>query len=184
MNYVLSLEEVRPPQRRIVGGKGYCLAVMAQQGIKVPATLIVTTRAYETFVAATGLRGRILLELNRKSFEDLRWEEMWDTSLRLRHLFLNTPMPDDLEASLKRALGDRLPERSVVRSSAPGEDSRQASFAGLHASFVNIAGLRSVLDHVKLVWASLWSDAALLYRRGHVRRGLRAKPPGPLPGRH
>jgi phosphoenolpyruvate synthase/pyruvate phosphate dikinase len=165
MNYVLSLGEVRPPQRRIVGGKGYCLAVMAKQGIRVPATLIVTTRAYEAFVAATGLRGRILLELNRKSFEDLRWEEMWDTSLRLRHLFLNTPMPDDLEASLKRALGDRLPERSVVRSSAPGEDSRQASFAGLHASFVNIAGLRSVLDHVKLVWASLWSDAALLYRR-------------------
>lgn len=53
----------------------------------------------------------------------------------------------------------------MVRSSAPGEDSRRTSFAGLHASFVNVAGLQAVLEHLKLVWASLWSDAALLYRR-------------------
>lgn len=165
MSFVLSLEDVRPRHRRVVGGKGFALAVLSQHGITVPATLIVTTQAYEDFVAATGLRGRILLELRRKKFQDLRWEEMWDASLRLRHLFLNTPMPTDLGASLRDALAPHLPERCVVRSSAPGEDSRQASFAGLHASFVNVAGLEAVLDHIKLVWASLWSDAALLYRR-------------------
>jgi len=165
MNHVLSLADIRPRDRRLVGGKGFSLAVMAQHDMRVPTTLVVTTRAYEHFVSATELRGRILLELNRKSFKDLRWEEMWDASLRLRHLFLNTPMPEDLMGSLAQALAPRLPERCVVRSSAPGEDSRQASFAGLHASFVNVAGLDAVLDHIKLVWASLWSDAALLYRR-------------------
>ncbi len=165
MNNVLSLEEVRPQNRRFVGGKGFSLAVMAQSGIRVPITLIVTTRAYEHFVSTTGLLGSILMELNRKSFKDLRWEEMWDASLRIRHLFLKTPMPEDLAASLERGLAPHLPERCVVRSSAPGEDSRQASFAGLHASFVNVVGLKAVLDHIKLVWASLWSDAALLYRQ-------------------
>jgi pyruvate,water dikinase len=165
MSFVLSLSELRPRHRRVAGGKGFALAVLSQHGITVPATLIVTTRAYEKFVAGTGLRGRILLELRRKNFQDLRWEEMWDASLRLRHLFLNTPMPSDLAASLGSSLAPYLPERCVVRSSAPGEDSPQASFAGLHASFVNVVGLEAVLDHIKLVWASLWSDAALLYRR-------------------
>jgi len=165
MSFVLSLTEIRPRHRLVIGGKGFALAVLSQHGITVPATLIVTTQAYENFVSATGLRGRILLELRRKNFKDLRWEEMWDTSLRLRHLFLNTPMPDDLATSLGNALAPHLPERCVVRSSAPGEDSRKASFAGLHASFVNVVGLEAVLDHLKLVWASLWSDAALLYRR-------------------
>jgi phosphohistidine swiveling domain-containing protein len=165
MKNVLSLKEVRPRDRRFAGGKGFSLAVMAQHGLRVPATLIVTTRAYTHFVSTTGLQGSILMELNRKSFKDLRWEEMWDASLRIRHLFLNTPMPEDLAASLKTALAPRLPERCVIRSSAPGEDSRQASYAGLHASFVNVVGLKAVLDHIKLVWASLWSDAALLYRR-------------------
>jgi rifampicin phosphotransferase len=165
MKYVLSLADIRPQDRRIVGGKSFSLAVMAQYDISVPPTLVVTTRAYEHFVSATELRGRIMLELGRKSFKDLRWEEMWDASLRIRHLFLNTPMPEDLTVSLGQALAPRLPERCVLRSSAPGEDSRKASFAGLHASFVNVAGLEAVLDHIKLVWASLWSDAALLYRR-------------------
>ena len=53
----------------------------------------------------------------------------------------------------------------VVRSSALDEDGSAASFAGLHESFVNIRGVESILKHVHLVWASLWSDAALLYRQ-------------------
>ena len=53
----------------------------------------------------------------------------------------------------------------AVRSSAPGEDSQQLSFAGLHESIVGVKGDRDVLDAVQTVWASLWSDAALLYRR-------------------
>ena len=53
----------------------------------------------------------------------------------------------------------------VVRSSAPDEDSSRASFAGLHESYVNIRGNEAIVEHVRLVWASLWSDAALLYRR-------------------
>ena len=30
---------------------------------------------------------------------------------------------------------------------------------------MNIRGSREIIDHVRLVWASLWSDAALLYRK-------------------
>ena len=56
-------------------------------------------------------------------------------------------------------------EPLVVRSSAPGEDSTKASFASLHESYVNVRGIDSILDHVKKVWASLWSDAALIYRQ-------------------
>lgn len=165
MRYLLPLSAVKARHRRLAGGKGYALAVLAQHGFQVPATLIVTTRAYEDFVAATGLRGRILLELRRKKFADLRWEEIWDAALRIRHLFLTTPWPPELAAALSQELAPSLPDPCVLRSSAPGEDSPRASFAGLHASFVNVSGLAAVLDHLKLVWASLWSDAALLYRR-------------------
>ena len=54
---------------------------------------------------------------------------------------------------------------TVVRSSAPGEDSTHTSFAGLHESYVNIRGTEAIIEHIRLVWASLWSDAALLYRQ-------------------
>ncbi|MEJ2226336.1 MAG: PEP/pyruvate-binding domain-containing protein [Syntrophobacterales bacterium] len=165
MNVILPLEEVNSQHRRLVGGKGYSLAVLKQHGFKVPCTWCITTAAYSQFVSATGIKPHLLMELNRKKFKDLRWEEMWDAALRIRSLFASADLPKDLAVALSTALADELPQRCVVRSSAPGEDSRRTSFAGLHASFINVVGLESVLEHLKLVWASLWSDGALLYRK-------------------
>ncbi|HSR32799.1 MAG TPA: PEP/pyruvate-binding domain-containing protein, partial [Anaerolineae bacterium] len=56
-------------------------------------------------------------------------------------------------------------KRLAVRSSAPGEDSANRSFAGLHESIIGVSGVGDVLDALRVVWASLWSDAALLYRQ-------------------
>jgi len=52
-----------------------------------------------------------------------------------------------------------------VRSAGLSEDSRTASFAGLHDSFINVRGAEAILERITMVWASLWSDRALLYRR-------------------
>jgi pyruvate,water dikinase len=139
---------------------------MLQNGLSVPHGMCLPTGAYERFVRATGLRERILLELNRKPFHEMRWEEIWDAALRIRNLFLRTPLPDALAAELRNAVADAFADRPVVaRSSAPGEDAAGTSFAGLHESYVNISGADEILEHVKLIWASLWSDRALLYRQ-------------------
>jgi pyruvate,water dikinase len=149
-----------------VGGKGFALAEMAKKGLRVPEAVCVITGAYNEYVTKTGLRDQIILELYRKAFEDMRWEEIWDTSLRIRSLFIKTSMPPDLRARLVPAIQSKFLGKTVsVRSSAPGEDSSKTSFAGLHESFVNISGEEAILDHIRLVWASLWSDRALLYRQ-------------------
>ena len=166
MNLTIPVTEVDTEHRDRVGGKAFSLAVMTRLGLSVPPALCLTTDAYNYYSTVTGLRERILLELNRKSFQEMRWEEMWDTSLRIRNMFLNTPMPADLTLSLKQAMEGQFQNQSVVvRSSAPGEDSSKASFAGLHESYVNVRGVESILEHIRLVWASLWSDGALLYRQ-------------------
>jgi pyruvate,water dikinase len=139
---------------------------MLTSGFLVPETLCVSAKAYEAYVERNGLRERILLELNRKDFRDMRWEEIWDASLRIRNMFLTSPMPAKLARELGEEIGNLFGTRPVVvRSSAPAEDSARASFAGLHESYVNVRGIDAILDHVKKVWASLWSDAALLYRQ-------------------
>ncbi|KPK24996.1 MAG: hypothetical protein AMJ70_00085 [Dehalococcoidia bacterium SG8_51_3] len=166
MNLVLSLGEIHEQHRKQVGGKGFALAEMAKKGLHVPVAVCVTTGAYNEYVTKTGLREQIILELYRKAFEDMRWEEIWDTSLRIRSLFIKTPMPHDLRDRLVPAIQSKFLGKTVsVRSSAPGEDSLKTSFAGLHESFVNISGEEAILDHIRLVWASLWSDRALLYRQ-------------------
>jgi hypothetical protein len=81
------------------------------------------------------------------------------------------PWPSDLRSG--RNLGSGTP--LAVRSSAPGEDSADRSFAGLHESFLFVVGEEAVLESVRLVWASLWSDAALLYRQELALDPLRSR---------
>ncbi len=62
--------------------------------------------------------------------------------------------------------------RLAVRSSAVGEDSADASFAGQHATRLNVRK-RSVHEAVHVVWASARTEAALSYR---ARKGLPVQP--------
>jgi len=166
MELVLTLEQIGSDNRESVGGKSFALATMVKNGMKVPEALCLRVEAYHRYLETTGLGARILMEFNRKDFAEVRWEEMWDAALRIRNLFTNTPMPSDLRTSLQSVFESNLPGESVVvRSSAPGEDSLHTSFAGLHESYVNVQGVDSILEHIRLVWASLWSDRALLYRQ-------------------
>lgn len=62
--------------------------------------------------------------------------------------------------------------RLAVRSSAVGEDSADASFAGQHATKLNVRK-PAVHQAVHLVWASARTEAAMAYR---TRKGLPAHP--------
>jgi len=63
---------------------------------------------------------------------------------------------------------DRLGERPwAVRSSAIGEDSEGASFAGTHTSVLGMVGREAVLDALRLVHESASDPAALAYREQH-----------------
>lgn len=166
MSIVVPLQDIAARDAVDVGGKAHTLGRLFRDGIRVPQTLCITREAYEFYVRTTGLKERISLELSRKDFRDMRWEELWDSSLRIRSMFLNTAMPSVLVKKLRGPIEDLFGDGPVaVRSSAPGEDSASASFAGLHESFLNVRGIYAILDSVRLVWASLWSDAALLYRK-------------------
>ncbi len=166
MSVTIGIENLSRADKSKVGGKAFTLGVLHAEGLAVPRAFCVSTDAYARFVEETGLRNRIFMELSRKSLNAMRWEEMWDCSLRIRNMFLNTQIPGYLSDELSSVLETFQLNASVaVRSTAPGEDSSSASFAGIHESYVNVTGTQEVIDHVKLVWASLWSDRALLYRR-------------------
>jgi hypothetical protein len=99
-------------------------------------------------------------ELGRKSFTDMRWEELWDAALRIRNRFERSPVPEEVVAALEARWPFGREARLAVRSSAPGEDSSATSFAGLHDSFVGVRGLEATLEAVREVWASLQPTVA------------------------
>lgn len=75
--------------------------------------------------------------------------------------------PPELAGALQEALAARswLNVPLAVRSSAAGEDSAKASFAGIYRSSLNVCGMEQVQAAIREVWSSLWSPAAMAYRR-------------------
>lgn len=163
---LIPLDAVQTRHEPIVGGKAAKLSKLARAGFSVPRGVCLTTCAYESFVSDANIIDTIRMELGRKSLDDMRWEEIWDAALRIRGAFLSQPLSKSLSAAIAEtvnALDCSAP--LAVRSSAIGEDSAERSFAGLHESMLGVRGQHAAQDAVRVVWASLWSDAALLYRK-------------------
>src|SRR5437764_2378100 len=85
----------------------------------------------------------------------------------------------ELDADLAARIGDAYEELSsrcfeinvptAVRSSAIGEDSGTASFAGIFDTYLGVSGPERVLGAVRDCWASLFNARAVSYR---LRAGL------------
>ena len=160
---ILTIQDITDAHRPLAGGKAANLATLHRQGFTISPGFCITTSVYSDYTTSTDIAPRIAIELNRKPFNEMRWEELWDAALRIRHMFITTPFPQTIETMLRNALAPFAATPMVIRSSATREDSARHSFAGLHESYVNITGIDQILDHIRLVWASLWSDRALLY---------------------
>jgi pyruvate,water dikinase len=55
----------------------------------------------------------------------------------------------------------------AVRSSAIGEDSAEASFAGTHLTLLGVVGIEALLHAIRQVYDSALDEAAAVYRRQH-----------------
>lgn len=164
--FVIDLGDAADCSEMIIGGKAAKLARLASAGFTIPAGFCITAPAYQSFVESNAIAVTIRMELGRKPMGDMRWEEIWDVALRIRSLFLAHSYGKDLQHEIDSALSQLDPSKPIaVRSSSPSEDAAGTSFAGLHESIIGVTDKAAVHDAVRLVWASLWSDAALLYRR-------------------
>jgi pyruvate,water dikinase len=164
--WVIQLDQALACDQALIGGKAWNLAQLQRAGFRVSTGFCIKVAAYDRFLHDAGLTTFIQLELGRKSLAEMRWEELWDAALRIRNRFSAADVPSEVAHSICSALQELGTDRNLaVRSSAPGEDSVTRSFAGLHESLLHVVGKQALLDAVRLVWASLWSDAALLYRK-------------------
>jgi len=149
-----------------VGGKSKNISLCFRENFRVPEGFAITTDSYFAYLRTNKLAEAIDKELVRKNPDEMRWEEIWDSALRIRHAFSKGILPVDIERQFLKALSQWPDDTTfAVRSSSPDEDSKEFSFAGVHESYINVVGSKQVIEKIKLVWASLWSDRALLYRK-------------------
>jgi pyruvate, water dikinase len=145
------LHELRRADEPLFGGKSASLGELLDAGIPVPPGFALATSAYEEL--ARGLPERSDETIRSAAVPESVREEV---VARYEQLALTAHQTDPPVA---------------VRSSAVGEDSEEATFAGQQETYLWVRGADRVCDAVRDCWASLYSAPAVSYRARLGRAG-------------
>ncbi|WP_369814502.1 phosphoenolpyruvate synthase [Cylindrospermopsis sp. CR12] len=155
-----------------VGGKNASLGEMIQQltkqGVKVPTGFATTAYAYRYFIATAGLETKLRSIFANLDVDDV--ENLHQRGKQARSLMLETPFPVELQEAIARSYQTLCQEYGAnldvaVRSSATAEDLPDASFAGQQETYLNVHGIKGVLDACHRCFASIFTDRAISYRQ-------------------
>lgn len=160
-------KDVGIADRPTVGGKGGSLGELTRAGIAVPPGFVVTTSAFEQFLAALEARGPVRAKVEALDPTDL--EGAAALSAELRRRVIEEPMPAEVEQAIRAAHAELCADGQpvAVRSSATTEDAEDASFAGLQDTFLWVLDADQAIARVRECWGSLYSAESMTYRLKH-----------------
>lgn len=143
------------------GGKGANLARLINEGVRTSPGVALGVEVMTTHLELLGLTKRVetfrsALDKADRTNDALRVEAGW-----LRQTILDSRLAPELMSALEAGLEQGI--TYAVRSSAPGEDGVETSFAGQFDSVLNCRSLEAVAQAICKVWASLFSERALSY---------------------
>lgn len=170
-NLISRFDEIGIHDRPAVGGKGASLGELGRAGIRVPPGCVVTTAAFERFLATLDPQGSIRRELEQLAAGDL--EACTRVGAQARARLESAVLPEGLQEKIgihyeelhTHTSSAACGEPVAIRSSATSEDSADASFAGLQDTYLWVRGVDSVIEHVRKCWASLYAVESVMYRR-------------------
>ena len=167
--FIKNLNEISMKDFDAVGGKNSSLGEMLNNltklGINVPGGFAITSSAFNEFISSSKIDKEISKELANLNVENLG--DLRRAGKKLRGLILKAPLPQNLILEIQQAWLDisESGKSFAVRSSATAEDLPDASFAGQQETFLNINGFDNLIDAVRKVYASLFTDRAISYRK-------------------
>ena len=167
MRYIVNLNSVSSSDLEKVGGKNASIGEMIQHlaslGIKVPGGFATTTGIYKEFLAQNNLDEKISKALASLKINNISALEK--TAKQIRSWIIATPFPKEFEKEIAEAYSKLKNVAVAVRSSSTAEDLATASFAGQQETFLNVKGLKNVIQAIKMVFASLFTSRAIAYRQ-------------------
>lgn len=156
------LAELRQRDAARFGGKSSTLGELIAGEIPVPPGFALSTDAFRQFVADAGLEGTIASAMARAAAGDV--DSVGAASHTISEAMHSAPVPDAVREEVSGRYGALGDTPVAVRSSALGEDSQDATFAGQQETYLWVRGADQVCDAVRDCWISLYSPPAISYR--------------------
>ena len=156
-------ENARASETAHAGGKGASLSRIANAGLPVPRGFVVCASAFREFLES--INGIEIVETSLSGLDVHSDAALADAAAKIQNLICSNSLPPRICQAIREAYDDLGCEALVaVRSSAIGEDSESASFAGQQETFLNVRGATTVEGRVKECWASFFAPRAIFYR--------------------
>lgn len=172
--YVRDIATLRITDAEEAGGKGANLGELVAAGLPAPPGFVLMRSSYQDSMRAGGIDTELAV-LHAEALADAadtarlselcRHMQSLVTKVGVCH-----PVRDATLAAYRRLGADSV---VAVRSSATGEDGRDASFAGMNRTVTNVVGEAALLEAVTQCWSSLFTPRVLTYR---ASRGFTAPP--------
>ena len=172
MKYIRFFNELKLSDIAMVGGKNASLGEMykqlASKGIKIPNGFATTADGYWQYLDYNHLRHEITSTLAGLDTHNVK--TLAKCGSHIRNIIAHAKMPPNLEEEIIAAYKQLTHEYGdpslavAVRSSATAEDLPDASFAGQQESYLNICGSEQLIESIKYVYASLFTNRAISYR--------------------
>jgi pyruvate, water dikinase len=172
--YTRPLDRLSRSDEPNFGGKSANLGELLAADIPVPPGFAIPTAAFHTFLHDAGLEGEISSALEGVPAGDLDGTRR--ASQAIGDAMRQAPVPEAVREEVAEQyaqLGEDEPP-VAVRSSAVGEDSAEATFAGQQETYLWVRGAEQVCAAVRDCWVSLYSSPAISYR---ARLGAPAQAP-------
>ena len=161
----LPLEQLRRADAARFGGKSASLGELLAAAVPVPAGFALAADAFTRFLEEAGLTGRVATAVAGLAPGDT--EAVGALAKAIGEEMRSAPVPQ----AVAEEIADRYAELGggeevavAVSSSALGEDSEEATFAGQQESYLWVRGAHEVVDAVRDCWVSLYSPQAISYR--------------------
>jgi pyruvate,water dikinase len=166
-SYSRALAELRRADEPSFGAKSTSLGELLAAEIPVPPGFALSTVAFDAFVDQSGLRDTIASALASVTAADL--DAVNGASGAIGDAMRAADMPEVVRDEVQRMYGSLhtdgdQPAPVAVRSSALGEDSADATFAGQQETYLWVRGADQVCQAVRDCWISLYSPTAISYR--------------------
>jgi pyruvate, water dikinase len=172
MDALRTFAELSLQDADVAGGKGVNLGELRSAGLPVPPGFVVTAPAFLAALDDNGVRGELRALTSAVDTTDL--DTLQEAAAALQLLVRTGGVPSWLHQQVLDAyasLGATVPV--AMRSSALGEDSDGASFAGMNTTLTGVIGGERVVAAMVDCWASLFGARVLAYR---ASRGITEEP--------
>lgn len=160
MNTVKLISEIKKPNTLELGGKGYSLSVLLNNGINVPMGFIILSNVFFNYLHHNNIMDNIKklsFKINENNFKEI--------SKEIKNLIMNRDIPKKIIFEVEENLNKLKTKNVSIRSSAVSEDTPRSSFAGLFDTFLNInSDINLVLTHIIECWSSLFNERAIIYK--------------------